>query len=36
MSLSKYSEPDKSADGIYQRLKYKKAPYRTIKIEKSL
>ena len=30
------SEPNKSADDIYQRLKYKKMPFRKIKIEKSL
>lgn len=30
------SEPNKSADDIYERLKYKKMPFRKIKIEKSL
>ena len=29
------SEPDKSADDIYERLKYKKMPFRKIKIKKS-
>lgn len=31
-----YSEPNKSADEIYERLKYKKMPFRKIKIPKSL
>ena len=30
------SEPNKSADDIYERLKYKKMPFRKIRIEKSL
>lgn len=30
------SEPNKSANDIYERLKYKKMPFRKIKIEKSL
>ncbi|MCI7256781.1 MAG: transposase, partial [Prevotella sp.] len=30
------SEPNKSADDIYERLKYKKMPFRKIKIKKSL
>ena len=30
------SEPNKSADDIYERLRYKKMPFRKIKIEKSL
>ena len=30
------SEPNKSADDIYERLKYKKMPFRKFKIEKSL
>lgn len=30
------SEPNKSTDDIYERLKYKKMPFRKIKIEKSL
>ena len=30
------SEPNKSADEIYERLKYKKMPFRKIKIPKSL
>lgn len=30
------SEPNKSADDIYERLKYKKMPFRKLKIEKSL
>lgn len=30
------SEPNKSADEIYDRLKYKKMPFRKIKIPKSL
>ena len=30
------SEPNKSADEIYERLKYKKMPFRKFKIEKSL
>ena len=30
------SDPNKSADDIYERLKYKKMPFRKIKIEKSL
>ena len=30
------SEPNKSADDIYERLKYKKIPFRKIRIEKSL
>ena len=30
------SKPNKSADDIYKRLKYKKMPFRKIKIEKSL
>ena len=31
-----FSEPNKSADDIYERLKYKKMPFRKIRIEKSL
>ena len=30
------SEPNKSADDIYEPLKYKKMPFRKIRIEKSL
>lgn len=30
------SEPNKSASDIYERLKYKKMPFRKIKIQKSL
>lgn len=30
------SEPNKSADEIYERMKYKKMPFRKIKIPKSL
>ena len=30
------SEPNKSADDIYERLKYKKMPFRKFKIKKSL
>lgn len=30
------SEPNKSANDIYERLKYKKMPFRKLKIEKSL
>ena len=30
------SEPNKSANDIYERLKYKKMPFRKIKIQKSL
>ena len=30
------SEPNKSADEIYEQLKYKKMPFRKIKIPKSL
>ena len=30
------SEPNKSADDIYERLKYKKMPFRKFRIEKSL
>ena len=29
-------EPNKSADDIYERLKYQKMPFRKIRIEKSL